>query len=64
MFICFQVKIYNRKEDINEELFKDYIEAVSNEAISWEGIIEEFIQLISNVAKLNMAVGDQDILKE
>lgn len=26
--------------------------------------IEEFIQLIGNVAKLNMAVGDQDILQE
>ncbi|CDE84679.1 MAG: hypothetical protein V8R30_04770 [Clostridia bacterium] len=32
------------KEDINEDLFKDYIEAVSNEAISWEGIREQLVK--------------------
>ena len=32
------------KEDINEELFKDYIEAVSNEAISWEKIREQLVK--------------------
>ena len=36
--------VITQKEDINEDLFKDYIEAVSNEAISWEGIREQLVK--------------------
>ena len=32
------------KEDINENLFKNYIEAVSNEAISWNVIREQLVK--------------------
>ena len=32
------------KEDINENLFKNYIEAVSNEAISWNSIREQLVK--------------------
>ena len=39
-----KLSIYLIKEDINEDLFKDYIEAVSNEAISWEGIREQLVK--------------------
>lgn len=31
-------------EDIDEELFKQYIEAISNEVVSWESIKEKFVK--------------------